>query len=61
MAYIFIRIISVFSYRCSKKTNTLHLYSMCGSIKTLKHNVRTTLQLTTAAVKISHTRAKHVK
>jgi len=28
-----------------KKTNTLHLYSMCGSIKTLKHNVRTTLQL----------------
>jgi len=30
---------------CVKKTNTLHLYSMCGGIKTLKHNVRNTLQL----------------
>jgi len=28
-----------------KKTNTLHLYSMCGDIKTSKNNVRTTLQL----------------
>jgi len=28
-----------------EKTNTLHLYSMRGCIKTLKHNVRTTLQL----------------
>jgi len=28
-----------------KKTNALHLYSMCGGIKTLKHSVRTTLQL----------------
>ena len=42
----FIRITSAFSYLCSKKTtNTLHLHSMCGGIKTLKHNVRTTLQL----------------
>ena len=29
----------------AKKSNTLHLYSMCSGIKTLKHNVRTTLQL----------------
>jgi len=44
---LFIRITSVFSYLCqkNKKTNTLHLYSMRGGIKTLKHNVRTTLQL----------------
>jgi len=28
-----------------KKTNTLHLYNMCDCIKTLKHNVRTTLRL----------------
>jgi len=29
-----------------KKTqNTLHIYSMCGGIKTLKHNLRTMLQL----------------
>jgi len=41
----FLRITSVFSYLCSKKSNTLHLYSMYGGIKTLKHNVRTTLQL----------------
>ena len=42
---LFIRITSVFSYLYCKKTNTLHLYSMPGGIKTLKHNVRTTLQL----------------
>jgi len=42
----FVRITSVFSCLCSKKqTITLHLYSICGGIKTLKHNVRTTLQL----------------
>jgi len=41
----FIRITSVFSYLYFLKTNTLHLYSMCGGIKTLKHNVRTTLQV----------------
>ena len=28
-----------------KQTNTLCLYIMCGGIKTLKHSVRTTLQL----------------
>jgi len=28
-----------------KKTNALHLYSMRGGRKTLKHNVTTTLQL----------------
>jgi len=28
-----------------KKTDTLHLHGMSGGIKTLKHNVRTTLQL----------------
>jgi len=28
-----------------EKTNTLHLHCMRGGIKTLKHNVRTTLQL----------------
>jgi len=43
----FVRITSVFSYLCSKKkTVTLHLYSICGGLKTLKHNVRATLQLT---------------
>ena len=42
---LFIRITSVFSYLYCKITNTLHLYSMRGGIKTLKHNVRTTLQL----------------
>jgi len=41
-----------------KKTNTLHLYSMCGGIKPLKHNVRTKLQLDYQDCKISHTRAK---
>ena len=28
-----------------KKTNSLHIYSMCGGIKTLKHSVTSTLQL----------------
>ena len=52
----------MFFYLCSKKTNTLHLYCMCGDIKTLKHNVRTTLQLLAYQdCKNSHTRAKHVK
>ena len=37
----FIRITSVLK----RKTNTLQLYGMSGGIKTLKHNVRTTLQL----------------
>jgi len=60
----FTTITSVFSYLCSKKkTNTLHLYSMCGGIKTLKHNVRTTLQLAYHGDKnLTHTsKARHVK
>jgi len=46
-----------------KKTNTLHLYSMCGGIKTLKHNVRTTLQLAYHGCKyLTHTsKTRHVK
>jgi len=59
----FTRITSVFSYLCSKKTNTLHLYSMCGGIKTLKHNVRSTLQLAYHDCKnLTHTsKVRHVK
>ena len=56
---LFIKFTSVFSYPYCKKTNTLHLYSM-RDIKTLKHNVRTTLQLSYHAVHIWHTRAKHL-
>ena len=46
-----------------QKTNTLHLYSMRGGIKTLKHNVRTTLQLSYHGYKyLTHTsKAPHVK
>ena len=45
-----------------KKTNTLHLYSLCGGIKT-KHNVRTTLQLAYHSCKnLTHTsKTPHVK
>ena len=46
----FIRITSV----SKKKTNTLHLYGMSGGIKTLNHNVRTTLQLAYHGCKKSH-------
>ena len=66
MVYVISRITSVFSYLCSKKkTNTLHLYSMCGGIKTLKHSVRTTLQLAYHGCKnLTHTSKiglRHVK
>jgi len=46
-----------------KKTNTLHLYSMCGGIKTLKHNARTTLQLAYHRCNnLTHTsKTRHVK
>jgi len=45
---------------CAQETK--HTAHMCGGIKTLKHNVRTTLRSAfTTTVKISHTRAKHVK
>jgi len=35
----------MFFFICTKKTNTLLSAHMCGGIKTLKHNVRATLQL----------------
>jgi len=46
-----------------RNTHTLHLYSMCGGIKTLKHNVRTTLQLAYHGCKnLTHTsKTRHVK
>jgi len=60
---LFIRITSVFSYLYCKKTNTLHLCSMRGGTKTLKHNVRTTLQLSYHGCKyLTHTsKTPHVK
>jgi len=60
---LFIRITCEFSYLYCKKTNTLHLYSMRGGIKTLKHNVRTTLQLVYHGCKnLAHTnKTSHVK
>jgi len=60
---LFIRITSVFSYLYCKKTNTLHLYSMRGGTKTLKHNVRTTLQLSYHGCNyLTHTsKTPHVK
>jgi len=47
MIYIFYKNHICFSYLCSKKTKTitLQLYSICGGINTLKHNMSTTLQL----------------
>jgi len=60
MAYGFYKKHIWFFLSVFKKANTLHLY-MCGGIKTLKNNVRTTLQSLTKAVKISYTAAKHVK
>jgi len=46
-----------------EKTITLHLYSICGGIKTLKHNVRATLQLAYHGCKtLTHTsKTRHVK
>ena len=45
------------------KKNTLHLYGMSGGIKTLRHNVRNTLQLTNHGCKnLKHTsKTPHVK
>ena len=50
MVLFFIRATSFFlicvqKIKNKKNKDKLRLYSMCGSIKTLKHNVRTTLQL----------------
>ena len=58
MVYVFIRITTVL-----KKTNTLHLYVISGGIKTLKHNVRTTLQLAYHGCKnLTHTsKTSHVQ
>jgi len=56
----FLKVSHLFFLICVKKKqkkNTLHLYSMCGGIKTLKHNVCISL---TTAIKISHIRTKHV-
>ena len=60
MAYVFYKNHICFFLSVLKKTNTLHLYSICGGIKTLKHNVRTTLQLAYHDCKNLTTRAKHV-
>jgi len=64
LTYVFfIRITYVFSYLCSEKNKTLHLYSMGGGMKTLKHNVRITLQLACYGCKnLTHTsKTRHVK
>ena len=60
---LFIRITSVFSCLYCKKRNTLHLYSMRGVIKTLQHNMRTTLQLSYHGCKyLTHTsKTPHIK
>jgi len=46
-----------------EKTITLHLYNICGGIKTLKHKVRTTLQLAYYGCKnLTHTsKTRHVQ
>jgi len=44
MVYVFYKNHIRFFVSALKK-NTLYLYSMCDGIKTLKHNVKTTLQL----------------
>jgi len=50
-------------FKKKQQENTLHLHSMCGGIKTLKHNVRTTVQLAYHGCKnLSHTsKTRHVK
>ena len=45
MVYVFYKNHICFFLSVLEKTNTLHLYGMSGGIKTLKHSVRTTLQL----------------
>ena len=63
MAYGFYKNHICFILSVFKKTNTLHLYSMCSGIKTLKHNVRTTLPVAYHGCKILIHRSKtrHVK
>jgi len=63
MAYVFCKNHICFFLYVFKTTNTLHLYIMCGGIKTLKHNMRTTLRLAYHGCKnLSHTsKTRHVK
>jgi len=63
MAYVFYKNLICFFLSVLKKANTLHLYSMCGGIKTLKHNVKTTLQIAYSGCKnLTHTsKTRHVK
>jgi len=56
MAYVFLSFTSVFSYLCSKKNHTArHKY-----VKGQREDFRPRCDSLTAAVKISHTRAKHI-
>jgi len=62
MAYVFYKNHICFFLSVLKK-NTLYLYSMCGGMKTLKRNVRTTLQAAFHGCKnLTHTsKTRHVK
>jgi len=60
MVYVFYNNQICFFLSVLKKTNTLDLYSMCGGIKTLSTTSGPRCNSLTTAVKISHTRAKHV-
>jgi len=62
MAYVFHKNHICFFLSVFKKTNILHLYIMRGGIKTLKHDVRTTLQLAYHGCKyLTHTsKTRHV-
>ena len=63
MVYVFYKNHICFFLSVFKKTNTLRLYSVCGGIKTLKRNVRTTMQLAYPGCKnLTHTsKIRHVK
>ena len=63
MVYIFYKNHICVFLSVLKKTNTLRLYGMSGGIKTLKHNVRTTLQLAYHGCKnLTHTsKTAHVQ
>jgi len=62
-AYVFYKNHTFFLISVEKNKNTLHLYSMCGGVTTLKHNMRTTLQRAYHGYKIiTHTsKTRHVK
>ena len=63
MVYVFYKNHICFFFSMSKKQTHCTYYSMCDSIKTLKHNVRTTLQLVYHGCKnLTHTsKTRHVK